>query len=277
MAGFARRYARNRAAVLGLVLVAIVAAMALAAPILYPESPWEMVGRPLLRPFQNPEFPLGTDALGRDVAAGILHGASVSLTIGIVATVVSVVLGTLVGAVGGWYGGWIDDALGRLTDVFQTMPFFVFALALVAILSPSVGTIIFAIGIVTWPPVARLVRGEFLALKSRDFVQACLGIGMSDARIIATQLLPNCAAPIIVTASIKVATAILTESSLAFLGLGDPNVMSWGTMIGQARDLLRTAWYLTAIPGVVILLTVMALNLVGEGLNDALNPRLKPR
>lgn len=276
-AAFAGRFARNRGAVLGLALLSIVVAMAAAAPLAYPDGPWDMVGRPLLPPFGSWRFPLGTDALGRDVLAGLLYGAGVSLSIGIVATVVSVGLGTLIGALGGWYGGWIDDALGRLTDVFQTMPFFVFALAIVALLSPSVETVIFAIGIVTWPPVARLVRGEFLALKARDYVQACLGMGMSDARIILTQILPNCAAAIIVTASIKVATAILTESSLAFLGLGDPNVMSWGSMIGAGRDMLRTHWHLTAIPGIVILLTVMALNLIGEGLNDALNPRLKPR
>ena len=274
---FARRYARNRAALLGLVLLTIVVGMAISAPIVFPEDPWEMVGRPLMRPGDDPQFWLGTDTLGRDVAAGIFHGARVSLLIGVVATVVSVVIGTLIGAVAGYFGGWIDDVLSRLSEIFQTMPFFVLALVVVAIIGPSVGTIVFAIGIVTWPPVARLVRGEFIALRSREFVEACVGMGMGDIRIIFRQILPNATAPVIVTTSIKVATAILTESSLSFLGLGDPNVISSGTMIGGARDMLRTATYLTAIPGIAILVTVMALNLVGEGLNDALNPRMRRR
>jgi peptide/nickel transport system permease protein len=271
------RYTRNRAALAGIAMLALIVAMAAAAPLLFPDGPHEMVARPLLHPFTSLVRPLGTDALGRDVLAGLLYGAGVSLSIGLVATLISVVLGIAVGGLGGWYGGWVDDVTGRLTDVFQTMPFFVFALVIVALLSPSVSTVIFAIGVVTWPPVARLVRGEFLSLKNRDFVQACLGMGMSDARIVATQILPNCAAPIIVTASIKVATAILTESGLAFLGLGDPNVMSWGSMISAGRDMLRTEWQLVAIPGIMIMVTVMALNLVGEGLNDALNPRLRQR
>lgn len=277
LAEFCWQFGRNRTALAGLLLLSIVAAMALSAPFLYPDGPHDMVARPLLAPFANKAYPLGTDALGRNVLAGLFYGAGVSLSIGLVATLISVGLGVLIGALGGWYGGWVDDVLGRITDVFQTMPFFVFALVIVALLSPSVWTVIFAIGIVTWPPVARLVRGEFLSLKSREFVQACVGVGMSDARIIATQILPNCAAPIIVTASIKVATAILTESGLAFLGLGDPNVMSWGSMIAAGRDMLRSEWQLVAIPGILIMVTVMALNLVGEGLNDALNPRLRQR
>lgn len=274
---FCWQFVRNRTALVGLLLLTIVAAMAMSAPFLYPDGPHDMVARPLLPPLANKAYPLGTDALGRNVLAGLFYGAGVSLSIGLVATLISVGLGVLIGALGGWYGGWVDDVLGRITDVFQTMPFFVFALVIVALLSPSVWTVIFAIGIVTWPPVARLVRGEFLSLKSREFVQACVGVGMSDARIIATQILPNCAAPIIVTASIKVATAILTESGLAFLGLGDPNVMSWGSMIAAGRDMLRSEWQLVAIPGILIMITVMALNLVGEGLNDALNPRLRQR
>ncbi len=274
---FARRYTRNRAAVGGAVLLALVAAAALAAPMLYPGDPWDMVGPPLLRPGADPAFPLGTDALGRDVAAGILHGARVSLFIGAAATAVSVLIGTLVGAVAGYYGGWADDLLSRLTEIFQTMPFFVFALVIVAIVGPSVNTIVLAIGVVTWPPVARLVRGEFLSLRTREFVEAAVGSGSSDARIIFRHILPNATAPIVVTASVKVATAILTESSLAFLGLGDPNVISWGTMIGSARDMLRTAPYLTALPGLAILLTVLALNLVGDGINAALNPRSRER
>jgi peptide/nickel transport system permease protein len=161
--------------------------------------------------------------------------------------------------------------------VFQTIPPFIFAIVLVAIFQPTVTTIVLAIGTVSWPAVARLVRAEVMALREREFVQACIAIGMNDARIIFLHILPNTLAPVIVTASLMVATAILTEAGLAFLGLGDPNVMSWGTIIGAGRDVLRSAWHITAIPGVAILLTVLALNLVGEGLNDTLNPRLKHR
>ena len=161
--------------------------------------------------------------------------------------------------------------------MFQTIPNFIFVIVLVAIFKPRIETIVVTIGIVSWPPIARLVRAEFLSLREREFVQSCIVVGMSEPRIILTQVLPNCLAPVIVLASIMVATAILIEAGLSFLGLGDPNVMSWGKMIGDARDSLRTAWYLSAIPGVAILLTVLSINLVGEGLNDALNPHLKDR
>jgi peptide/nickel transport system permease protein len=251
--------------------------MAASAPVVYPGDPWRMVTRPFLWPGQHPDHPLGSDALGRDVAAGIFHGARVSLLIGTTATLAAVGLGVLVGAVAGYYSGRTDDVLMRLTELFQTMPFFVFAIVIVAIFRPSVWSIVAAIATVSWPTVARLVRGEVIALRGREFVQSCVALGMPDRRIIFTHVLPNTLAPIIVTASVMVATAILTESSLAFLGLGDPNVISWGTMIGAGREMLRTAWYLTALPGLAILLTVLGLNLVGEGLNDALNPRLKDR
>jgi peptide/nickel transport system permease protein len=165
----------------------------------------------------------------------------------------------------------------RLTELFQTIPAFLFAIVLVAIFQPSVATIVLAIGVVSWPPVARLTRGEFLSLRSREFVQACIAMGMGDLRIIVLHCLPNALAPIVVTGSLMVASAILTEAGLAFLGLGDPNVMSWGTIIGAGREVLRSAWYVCALPGVAILLTVLAINLVGEGVNDALNPRLKNR
>lgn len=277
LGGFWRRFRRNRAAVLGLVILLCVLTMAAVAPIVFPEDPWSIVTRPLLWPGDRPGYPLGSDSLGRDVAAGIFHGARVSLLIGTVATLTALGIGVMIGAVAGYYGGWVDDALMRVSEIFQTMPFFIFAIVIVAIFKPSVFTIVAAIATVSWPTVARLVRGEFIALRNREFVQACVAMGMGDTRIIFRQILPNTLAPIIVTGSVMVATAILTEAALAFLGLGDPNVMSWGTMIGQGREMLRTAWYLTALPGIAILLTVLALNLLGEGLNDALNPRLKDR
>jgi peptide/nickel transport system permease protein len=163
----------------------------------------------------------------------------------------------------------------RLTEFFQTIPSFIFAILLVALLQPSIRSVVIAIVVVSWPPMARLVRGEFLAMRHREFVQACIGMGMSDMRVIFAHVLPNCLSPIIVSGSLLVATAILTESGLSFLGLGDPNVMSWGYMIGAGRDFLRHAWWLCAIPGIAIMLTVLAINLVGDGLNDALNPSLR--
>jgi peptide/nickel transport system permease protein len=165
----------------------------------------------------------------------------------------------------------------RFTEFFQTIPSFALAIVLLAIFQPTLSYVILAIAIVSWPPVARLVRGEVLSLRNREFVEAATLSGQSNLRIILQQVLPNALPPIIVLASLMVATAILLESSLSFLGLGDPNVMSWGYMIGAARTVLRTAWWLSFIPGVAILLTVLALNLIGEGLNDALNPRLRKR
>ncbi len=272
---FWRLFRRNRSAVFGLVILTLVVAMALFASVIFPADPFNLAGRPMQPP--SLEFPLGTDILGRDVAAGIAHGAKTSLLIGLVATAVAVLFGTVMGALAGYHGGWIDDALMRVTELFQTIPSFIFAILLVAIMTPSIESIVIAIAVVSWPAVARLVRGEFLSLRGREFVQACQTIGMANWRIIFLQILPNCVSPIIVTGSLMVATAILIESGLSFLGLGDPNVMSWGFLVGAGRTVLRSAWWICTFPGFAILLTVLAINLVGEGLNDALNPRLRDR
>ena len=272
-----QRYRKNRAALLGLSVFGAVAVTALAGPLLYTSDPWALATRPFLWPGDQRSFPLGSDAMGRDVLAGLIHGAWVSLLIGLAATAASVGIGTTVGALAGYFSGWVDDVLMRLTEVFQTIPNFIFVIVLVTIFKPAIRTIVIAIAIVSWPPIARLVRAEFLTLRRREFVQACIVLGMTETRIIWRQILPNCLAPVVVFGSIMVATAILVEAGLAFLGLGDPNVMSWGKMIGDGRGSLRTAWYLSAIPGVAILLTVLSLNLVGEGLNDALNPRIDQR
>ena len=217
---------------------------------------------------------MGTDTMGRNVAAGLMHGAWVSLLIGLVSTSVALVIGVPLGAMAGYYGGILDDALMRFTEFFQTIPNFALAIVLVAIMQPSVTSIVLAIALVSWPPVARLVRAEFMSLRHREYVEAARLVGQSNFTIITRQILPNAMSPIIVLASLMVATAILLESSLSFLGLGDPNVMSWGYMIGAARTVIRQAWWLSFFPGVAILLTVLALNLVGEGLDDALNPKL---
>lgn len=254
-------------------LLGVIVAIALAAPLAYPGDPFGIVGKPFLPPFG--EFLFGTDQLGRDVAAGIARGAMTSLLIGIVATACAMSIGVLVGGAAGYFGGRTDTLLMRLTEAFQTVPAFVFAIVLVAILSPSLKSTIVAIAVVSWPPMARLVRGEVLATRSREFVQACLSIGMTDARVVFRHILPNCASPIIVTGSLMVATAILIESGLSFLGLGDANLMSWGYLIGAGRTVLRSAWWVCAFPGLAILFTVLSINLFGEGLNDALNPRLR--
>ena len=274
MREFLTRFARNKGAVLGAIVLLAVALLALLAPLLFPGSPWDIVGHPFQQPLQPAVPLLGTDTLGRDIAAGIAHGARVTLLLSLVSTAVALSIGVVLGAFAGYYGGVVDDAIMRFTEFFQTIPNFILLVVLVAILTPSIASIVLAIGCVSWPPLARIVRGEFLSLRSREFVQAAVVIGQSNLRIIFTQVLPNSLAPVIVSASLMVATAVLLESALSFLGLGDPNLMSWGYMIGAARTVLRQAWWMSFFPGVAIALTVLALNLVGEGLNDALNPRL---
>ncbi|MCC7427401.1 MAG: ABC transporter permease [Alphaproteobacteria bacterium] len=275
--GFWRLYRRRRMAVAGASALLGVFLVALLAAVISPGDPWDMAGRPLLWPGQEVGFPFGTDVLGRDILAGVVHGSRVSLAIGFAATMAALLLGVTIGAIAGYFGGYVDDVLMRFTEIVQTIPSFLLILVLVAIFSPSAVNIVIAISVSTWPPVARLVRAEFLSLREREFVQACIVLGMSRPRIILTQVLPNSLAPVVVISSVMVASAILNEASLAFLGLGDPNIMSWGTMISIGRNSLRTAWYMVAIPGIAIIITVMALNLVGEGLNDALNPRLRGR
>ncbi|WP_342726475.1 ABC transporter permease [Bradyrhizobium sp. B097] len=268
------RLRRNPSFVAGTVLLLVIIAAAVFAPVLYPGDPLSMVARPLLWPGQDLAYPLGTDSLGRDVAAGLMHGARISLLIGFVATTIGVTVGTVVGAVAGYRGGRIDDFLVRVIELFQTIPSFILLVVLVAIAQPSIATMTWAIGLVTWPTIARLVRAEFRVLREKEFVMAARSLGFSDTRIVVREILPNALPAIIVTTSVMVATAILMEAALSFLGLGDPNVVSWGSMIGSGRELIRTAWYLTALPGLVIVLTVLSLNLIGDGLTDVLNPRL---
>ncbi len=271
---FFARFAQNRGALVGLIILVTIILMAILAPVIFPESPWRMVQRPFLSPMEVEGFWLGTDTMGRNVAAGIMHGAWVSLLIGLVSTTVALAIGVPLGAMAGYYGGLVDDALMRFTEFFQTIPNFALAIVLVAIMQPSITSIVLAIALVSWPPVARLVRAEFMSLRNREYVEAARLVGQTNTTIILRQILPNTLSPIIVLASLMVATAILLESALSFLGLGDPNVMSWGYMIGAARTVIRQAWWLSFFPGLAILLTVLALNLVGEGLDDALNPKL---
>jgi peptide/nickel transport system permease protein len=264
---------RNPGGLIGCAILVVIIAVAVLGPLLFPTSPWRMVQRPFL-PFTLAKLPLGTDALGRDVLAGMVHGARVSLLVGLVSTLAALAVGIPVGAIAGYFGGRIGDALMRFTEFFQTVPSFALAIVLVAILQPSIVSIVLSIAIVSWPPVARLVRGEVLSLRAREYVQAAIVTGQTTRWIIWREILPNALSPVIVLASLMVATAILLESSLSFLGLGDPNLMSWGYMVGAGRTVIRQAWWITLFPGLAILLSVLALNLIGEGFNDALNPRL---
>ncbi|WP_370286590.1 ABC transporter permease [Pseudooceanicola nanhaiensis] len=269
-----KRFFSNIGALIGVAILVTVIAVALLAPVIYPQGPWQMVQRPFLPPFTVDGLPLGTDTLGRDVAAQLAYGARVSLLVGLVSTIVALLIGVPLGAAAGFYGNMVDEGAMRFTEFFQTIPNFALAIVLVAIFQPSLASITLAIAIVSWPPVARLVRAEVMSVSKREFVDAARVAGLTPRRILIAQVLPNTVSPIIVMASLMVATAILLESSLSFLGLGDPNAMSWGYMIGAARTVIRSAWWLSFIPGVAIVVTVLALNLIGEGLNDALNPHL---
>lgn len=270
---FFSKFLQNRAAVAGAILLTALLFAALLAHVYAPEGPWTMANQPFLQPFVSAEALLGTDSLGRDTLAGILYGARISLLVGIVSAAMAALIGTIIGAIAGYHRGIVDDVLMRGTEFFQTIPTLIFCVVVVAILLPSIVSIVSAIAIVSWPPVARLVRGEFLTLRTREFVQASVVAGQSAAVIMFRELLPNAIAPVVVLSSLTVGTAILIESAISFLGLGDPNRMSWGYMIGASRDVIRIAWWNSVFPGAAIAATVLAINLVGDGLNDALNPR----
>ncbi|MDD2926596.1 ABC transporter permease [Rhodoferax sp.] len=272
-----RALLRNPAALVGSLLLVMISVLALIAGVLFPGDPLDMVTQPMIAPLENSKFFLGSDSMGRNVAAEVVHGARVSLMVGVVAATLSLFIGVLVGAASGYFGGWADNLLVRLTELVQTVPSFLLVIVIVAIGQPSVRVIVLAIGLASWPMIARLVRAEFRSLRESEFVLAARSQGFGHTRIIFQEILPNALSPVIVSVSVLVATAILMESALAFIGLGDPNVVSWGSMIGEGRTHLRTAWTLSAIPGTAIVVTVLSLNLVGDGLNDALNPRLRSR
>ncbi len=238
-----RSYFRSPPAVIGLLLLLVVIGMAATADWLFPRDPLALAGRPLVWPFQNPRFWLGTDNSGRDIAAQIFHGARISLLIGLVATAIAVLIGIVIGAVAGYYGGIVDTVLMRVTEAFQTLPNFLLLLVLVVVFGSTLATVTVAIGVVSWPAPARLTRAEFLSLRNREFVQAGRTLGLRDWRLIFGEILPNALPPVIVYASVVMAVAILLESALAFLRLSDPNVASWGNLIGLGRDVLRVQWY----------------------------------
>jgi peptide/nickel transport system permease protein len=269
-------FRRNRAALVGLSLLGMIALMLLAGPLVYGIDPFEIVGSPMSPPGTD-DAPLGTDYLGRDVLAGIVRGGRPTVLVGFCAALITACIGITIGSLSGYYGRATDRVLGRVVEFFQVLPALLFAMVLITLFAPSLLTVILAIGVVAWPGMARLTRAEFLRLKQLDFVRSARAIGASDARIILRTILPNALPPIIVSATLATGSAILFEAGLSFLGLTDPNIMSWGLMIGSSRNYLREAWWAVTFPGVCIFLTVLGISLVGDGLNDAFNPKLRQR
>jgi peptide/nickel transport system permease protein len=273
MKAFWEKYKRNRSALFGLYLVLFFILMAILSPWIAPFEPLT-IGKDS---FHRPDLThlMGTDDLGRDLLSGVLWGSRVSLMVGLLAALTSTLIGVIVGSLSGYYGGAVDDLLMRITEFFLVIPRFFLVLIIVALFGNSIWNIIFVIGILSWPVTARLVRAEFLSLREKDFVEGVRAIGASDLRIILYHLLPNATPPIVVSGSLQIARAILMEAGLSFLGLGDPNQVSWGVMLYNAQRFLRHAWWTATFPGLAIFLVVMSFNLVGDGLNDALNPKQK--
>ena len=269
-------FLRNHAAVGALAVLALICVVAVFGPFIYPTDPFEMVWAPFSPPGEE-GFLLGTDYLGRDLLAMIINGARVSLLIGLAAAVVSIFIGVTVGALAGFYRGWIEEVLMRITEFFQVLPTLLFSMVLVALFGASLPMITFAIGVVSWTAVARITRAEFLRIRELEFVMASRASGVPNGKLMFGVILPNALPPIIVQSALMVGSAILFEAGLSFLGLTDPNVVSWGQIIGSNRQYILDASYTVTLPGLAIFVTVLAISLVGDGLNDALNPKLRQR
>ena len=269
-------FRQNRPAVVALCLLTLITLSAIFGPYLYPTDPFEMVWMPFSPPGQE-GFLLGTDYLGRDLLAMIINGAKVSLMIGLSAAVMTVFIGVTVGALAGFYRGIVEEILMRITEFFQVLPTLLFSMVLVALFGASLPMITFAIGIVSWTAVARITRAEFLRIRELEYVMASRASGVSNIKLMFGVILPNALPPIIVQSALMVGSAILFEAGLSFLGLTDPNVVSWGQIIGSNRQYILDASYTVTIPGIAIFVTVLTISLVGDGLNDALNPKLRQR
>jgi peptide/nickel transport system permease protein len=254
----------------GALLLLLAALFALAAPYLFQSDPLDIVARPLAFPFTDARVPLGTDRLGRDILAGLVHGARATLATATLVAAIALLVGAAVGTTAGYVGGAVDEALMRVADAVQTVPGFVLALALVSVAGPTRPVIVLALAAGAWTGPARVVRAEVLSLKERPFVQASRLVGRSPLAIAFEVVLPNALNPLIALAAVIVAGAILAESALSFLGLGDPNTVSWGAMIAEGRSVLRTAPHVIMAPGLAVMGTVLAVSLVGEGLSKAL-------
>jgi peptide/nickel transport system permease protein len=269
-----KRFSRNRLSVIGAVAVLLLIAISIFAPFIAPYDPAAIDVHNVLSP-PSKTHPLGTDELGRDLLSRIIWGSRVSLKVGFVAVGIAIMTGVIIGAISGFYGGMTDSVLMRFVDMMLAFPTFFLILAVIAILEQNIFTIMAVIGLTSWMDVARLVRAEFLALKEKDFVSAARAVGVNDTRLIFRHILPNALSPVFVAATFGVAGAILIESSLSFLGLGvQPPDPSWGNILTSGKDNIEVAWWLSLYPGLAILITVLSYNLVGEGLRDALDPRL---
>jgi peptide/nickel transport system permease protein len=273
--GFWKAFARNRLAVLGGIVVACLATAAVLAPVLAPWDPNRPDVRKILDSPSGRHL-LGTDQLGRDVLSRMLYGARVSLAVGFVSVGIAAAIGIMLGAAAGYHGGVVDASIMRLVDLMLVFPRFFLLLAVLAFLKPSIWTIMVVIGLTGWMGVARLVRAEFLALKEREFVVWSQAVGAGAFRIIWRHILPNAMAPVLVAMTLGIPAAILTESGLSFLGLGvQPPSATWGNILNEGKDAIELAWWLSVYPGVAILVTVLSYNLLGEGIRDALDPRLR--
>jgi peptide/nickel transport system permease protein len=271
------RFSQNRSALIGGALIIILFSSSILAPLLSPYKPEEVNLQEVLSP-PSRQHPLGTDELGRDVLSRILWGGRVSLLVGFVAVGISTLVGIFFGALAGYYGRWVDSLIMRFVDIMLCFPTFFLILAVIAFLEATLWNIMAIIGLTSWMGVTRLVRAEFLSLKERDFVLAARSIGASSFRIIFHHILPNALGPVFVSAILGMGNAILVESALSFLGIGiQPPSASWGNMLTSGKDYLEVAWWLSLFPGLAILITVLGFNLLGEGLKDALNPRLNDK
>lgn len=278
---FLRRLVRRRTALFGLVVIVAVALAALLAPVLTPFDPVAQDVTERLRP-PGAAAPdgrthwLGTDHLGRDILARILFGTRIALVVGLAAVAIAGTLGLAIGLVSGYFGGRVDDVFMRLADVQLAFPFILLALAVIGVLGPSLRNIIVVVGVSGWVVYARIVRGEVLSLREREFIQAARAVGSPTSRLLLRHLVPNAFAPWLVIATLDMARVIIVESALSFLGLGvPPPTPTWGGMLADGRVYLSTAWWLATFPGLAILLTVLGINLLGDGLRDTLDPRLK--
>jgi peptide/nickel transport system permease protein len=271
---FWKRFKRNRLAAAGGIVVLMLFIIALFANVVSPYDPSDIDRKHILEP-PSKSHPLGTDDLGRDVLSRMIFGSRISLSVGFVAVGIATIIGMIVGAISGYYGRWADRVIMRFIDIMLSIPTFFLILAVIAFIGPGIWNIMVVIGLTSWMGVARLVRAEFLSLKEREFVLAARALGASDIRIIFRHIMVNSMSPVFVSAVLGVASAILVESALSFLGIGiQPPIPSWGNILTLGKDNIEIAWWLSVFPGVAILITVLSYNLVGEGLQDALDPRL---
>lgn len=270
-----RRFRKHKLAMAGLCILLVLYAVALGAPFIA-THPYYEINPPNRLAAPSADHWLGTDDIGRDVFSRLVWGSRISLSVGFVAAGVAVLIGTTIGAIAGYYGGWLDNALMRITEIVMAFPTFFLLLTIVSIVSRSIFNIMLVIGLTSWPALARMVRGQILSLREQEFTEAARALGAGDARIIFRHILPNALAPIIVSATLRIGGAILAESGLSFLGLGVPEPYpSWGSVLNAGRSYLRMAPWITTLAGVFIFITVLAFNYLGDGLRDALDPRLK--